>query len=694
MGILRLDIFSSEFFFNIGAFQNKRGTFLGLLLSIIAFFSVVLYSIFTFNQYFSNQINPKFRSQSFILNEKKEIPLSQDLVGFQFYYNQTTTVDAYQQQQNKTYVVYYPFFYYQDINNQVFNYINLDLVQCTDPSLQGFICIDFSNVNNYTLILDSQNNNQILSSININIYGCRDLDNVKTTIPDNCAEQSEIDDVIDAYETYFYLKLKTSQYNTTSKQIQTYYRSIYTYVQSQQYTYNTLNTQKQETEVNEGLMFQSKLTYSSPIQYNMISQYFDRQKSLKHGFGPYLQTTVQMDEIVQQIQIQYPTITEVLALINSITALIIVLRAVGRFYSQRLIKQDFFMLFFQRLYSEEYKKILKHNNLIEQDNKICFVTQTKGEEEFKDEIIENELNDKLVPNFETKFKDHVEKSQISNSKDEHSNLFSKQSDQQADEIQFKEVENKIKINFINKKKVKSKFEIRSKYPDDLASSSLSSSSQHKNTPKSLRSISWKQQNQMQNQFFSSQKVNEMKIDSNITETLDKNHLPFSNRKQLFDGNSQKYNIIEKNSQLQAIKNLIFKFKFFKSKHHLQSKGVDTAFVKNLQNEADRRLDIFEFYKDILFLKKAIAMILTPDQLAAIQQICLSQNFLNFDKRSNRSKIQFEQIKGKLNYLETQFSIMECEDLQEQYIQKFFEKQKQNNQQSEIDQRIISSIIKN
>ncbi|EWS74964.1 hypothetical protein TTHERM_000426078 (macronuclear) [Tetrahymena thermophila SB210] len=88
------------------------------------------------------------------------------------------------------------------------------------------------------------------------------------------------------------------------------------------------------------------------------------------------------------------------------------------------------------------------------------------------------------------------------------------------------------------------------------------------------------------------------------------------------------------------------------------------------------------------------MILTPDQLAAIQWICLSHNFLNFDKRSNKSKMKFEQIKGKLNYLETQFSIMECEDLQEQYIQKFFEKQQQNKQLSEIDQRIISSIRKN
>ncbi|KAL4499734.1 hypothetical protein ABPG72_017274 [Tetrahymena utriculariae] len=176
-------------------------------------------------------------------------------------------------------------FYYQDSTNKVYEQFNLDITKCDDPSLGSFNCIDFSKIKNQSIILDSQNN--IQPQLYINLYGCNDLDSIKTTIPDNCAPQSEIDSIVNGLEASFYVKLKAQQFNTTSKQLQSNYRNLYLYGLSNQFILNTIKTQKQVTTVDNGLLFQRQYVYSSPIQYDFNSQAFDRKVSLNSGLGPY-----------------------------------------------------------------------------------------------------------------------------------------------------------------------------------------------------------------------------------------------------------------------------------------------------------------------------------------------------------------------------------------------------------------------
>ncbi|EWS76428.1 transmembrane protein, putative (macronuclear) [Tetrahymena thermophila SB210] len=302
------------------------------------------------------------------------------------------TIDQYQQSLNQTYLVYVVQLYYQDPTNNTYNTINLNTFQCTTPQLQGFRCIDFSNVGNYTFLLDNNNNNQIYSSIYIHMYGCRDQDFVKTTVPDNCPAQTDIDNVINGQQAYFQLKLKTQQYNTNSQEIQTTYRNIYNYAYSPQFVLNSLSAQKQETQVDLGLLFQQRQTYSSPIQYTQTTQNFDRNSSLALGLGPY----------------------KILALVNAVAGLIVVFRILGKFYSQKLIKQDFFMLMLQNLYQDKYKNIIIHNNLINNQENISSLISTEKtqKDEVEDEIQENCLKrDIIVPDFPTKLRDYVEKSQ-------------------------------------------------------------------------------------------------------------------------------------------------------------------------------------------------------------------------------------------------------------------------------------------
>ncbi|EWS76421.1 transmembrane protein, putative (macronuclear) [Tetrahymena thermophila SB210] len=514
MSILKFDLYSSEFNFNMGEGKYKRGTFLGLFLSVITVAIVLFYIFYIFNQYFSNLIDPKFRSQSFITSDKKEVPLSQDLIGFQYFYNLSMTIDEYQASQNKTYVLYYPQLYYQDLLNNIYQTIDLDVVKCTDPSLKGFNCIDFSKVSNYTFLLDNSNNNQIYSGIYINMYGCFDLDVVKTTIPDNCASQTEIDNAINNLGSYYYLKLKTQQYNTTSKQIQTNYRR----------------------------------------------------------FGPYSQTMILMDEIVQQFQIQYPTITEILALINGVAVLVVIARFIGRFHSQKLIRQDFFMLLLQNIYQDKYEKILEHNNLIDKIKDIS--QQIQNLKQSTDDISEEYQNksEMLVPTFPAKFRDTPEK-----------NLFS-----------FQKNQNNNSNNYCNDTSPFAKQSNRLTEDFDLKDESyMFSKKQNISTQKSFISINKNQIKMTNSQIQTTSKktsFNQGKSAFNGLSTETRN-IQIQNQKNdtLSLAVSQKLKVIQNKPTKQMIQNLLFKFQLFRSKDFLKSKGLDLKILMNVGQEINQLL---------------------------------------------------------------------------------------------------------
>ncbi|EAR89058.2 AMP-binding enzyme family protein (macronuclear) [Tetrahymena thermophila SB210] len=537
------------------------------------------------------------------MNEKLEMPFSQDLLGFTFQYNATLTIDQIQANSNVTYLVYYAQYYYSDPINNFMQYVNLDVVKCTDPQLQGLNCVDFSKLsNNYTLLLDT--NKQIISQLQISLYGCRDLDQIKTTVPDNCAQQQDIDNIISSLYGQFYLKLKTQQYNTTSMKIQTYYRNIFNYLTPSQCIISTLKTQLQNTQVSEGLVFQTQQTYSSPIQYDQLLQSFDRQLSLEEGLGPYLQENILLDEILQQFQIQYPAITEVLAQVNSITFIIIFSRIIGRFFSKKLIYQDIFM----------------HNDMIQQKNDFYLKSLNIQNEYIEDNLEQESLPSAIVlPNFKAKFKDYVEQNQIKNSFTQQNIL-----DFQSSIIQKDEIKNQRSKELINSK---------------------------------------------DNQQYS--QTNYSNLGNYIY--------------------NKKYDINEQ--EINDSQNSYGEKKFHNKKQHISSKNIDYLQVKNIHKEAQRSMDIYQMYEDIIFLKKSISMLLSQEQLSAIQFVSLTDNYLNLDLNSSDFDIQYKKLEGKLNHFEKQFLTLQSQKLQIDNINKFIKNLMDQDKNNEIDKRIITSILK-
>ncbi|EDK31860.2 AMP-binding enzyme family protein (macronuclear) [Tetrahymena thermophila SB210] len=330
MGFSQFDIFSQNFFFNIDKNQIKQ--------------------------------NPIYRSQNIITEEMIDISLDSNLVGFRYEYDTNKSIDLLQAQNNKTYIVQIAQFYYADGQNN--SQVVLDIVKCTNPNFIGYYCIDFSSIQNQTLTLSTAQD--ILSYVAIIFYGCLDLDMYKTTIPNNCASQSEIDQVMNSFSSGVRLKLFTSQFNTVTRQAQVKYRNQFIYTSADQLVQTILKAQKQVTSVKQGLLIQNSTEFSSPIQYNPFQQTYDRQYSIKNlNYSGYSYVQIQMDEIMEVIKIQYPTIPQILALGNSILTLLMFVGVLGKVCSANSIKNNFFVLLMQNLFQESYMQILKINKLIQ-----------------------------------------------------------------------------------------------------------------------------------------------------------------------------------------------------------------------------------------------------------------------------------------------------------------------------------------
>ncbi|EAR98733.2 AMP-binding enzyme family protein (macronuclear) [Tetrahymena thermophila SB210] len=379
------------------------------------------------------------------------------------------------------------------------------------------------------------------------------------------------------------------------------------------------------------------------------------------GYGPYGIINLEIDQIYSQISIQYPTIPSILALVNSVFNLLVILGFFLKIISQCSLKEDFFMILIKNVYQDIYQQILQLNNL-KQSNSILS-QQTKS-------FINNEtqkIQDTQLENQKMKEKEKDQNSQkIDDQKLAQNQVIKQQENSILDQDQ------QIFISFVQKSeseiessKEKAKFKIQNVGPK------LSYSNQLKQKDDNQSLI-------LSKDFF------EERNDGQVNIILNNQNQPKQelNKIQNISPIIPQQPIKQKH-QDNIIKKLIFGFRC----KDLKSQGLGKQRKKKIEEQLIKDLDILQFYKDIIFLKKAIMMLLTQDQLASINFIGCSSYLL--DQKQSFLEIQT----GKLSHFEQQFSIINSEDLQSQYFQKFLRKCYDTDNINEIDSRILNSISK-
>ncbi|EAR99364.1 AMP-binding enzyme family protein (macronuclear) [Tetrahymena thermophila SB210] len=719
MNITNFDIFSTSFQFNLGKQRLRKRTLVGAFLSVSVILIALSYFLYLLYQYLNNLIDPKFRAQSFITESDIDMDFRNDLVGFNFWPKQYLSLDTVQAQQNKTYLVFQV--YLQIINNTDYSVVKLDTYECPGQQLSGFNCIDFSKVQNYTLSFRAQSNYRC--NLVILGYKCQDTDAWKTTVPDNCASPEEIESLVTYPQADFNLKLLSSQYNTSSNQIQVNYRNNYIRLSPTMFSLKTYKTQKQITTIKQGAVIQKESSFSSPISYTSDTQTQDlKTLQAQTGLGVFMQATIEVDEIVQHFTIEYPTIPEILALCNSTLAVLMCVGFIGRYFSEQLIREDFFIFYLQNMYQQTYQKILKLNKLFQ-----CNKEAQKGEKienvqlqlqqkpnDNKENIEEQIQNDQCQANFVPSI---ITKSSRKSVFSSDSQIFQlnvnckytdcDQKDQIIENTQQNIKEQKIQTNQNNI--LLQEQMIGSQKSEDLQKLERDQSQQIEtkfletviNSPKSLinntqnSDIYPRQLNFDQRKMITQKKSFQFK-EQNISpkEICELNAKKEKNVKNNYINLiTQSIKAVHNYPISQKIRKIIFGIRIWKKNEYIQNSGLDPKARKIIIQQIEKGLDIFQLYSDILFLKKAVMILLSKDQYAAIKMIGFSDFFAQQEANSDITKHQSNQTSKKYStsHFEKLFSISQSEELQIKYLHEFIDRYHQSSDLSQVDQRIFSSL---
>ncbi|EAS02583.2 AMP-binding enzyme family protein (macronuclear) [Tetrahymena thermophila SB210] len=686
----KLDFFSSQFSFNTGNHQAKRGTLFGTVLSFIVFTTTIVYFVYIFTQYVTNQIDPIFRSQSIISQYQIETELNSDLIGFRFEYGSSSYEELYPK--NYTYLVYLAYLQYTTPDISIL--IPLNVTDCTNPDLEGFKCLDFSNVKNYTLFLNTDKN--MKSTVQVQTYGCRDIDTLKTTIPDNCADQSQIDSMINGINSILRFKIYTSQYNTATQQKEVNYRNAYVYTVANQQIVTQLKTQIQNTQIKQGLIVQSSNNFTSPIQCTQQDQSIDRNYALVQiGAGAYNMMILMVDEIVQHIQIQYPTLPQVLALVSSIFTLLMMLGIFGRIVSQKSIQQDLLILFLKCIYQDSYLGLLKKTN----NNTLCKQQQTQqqiitnqenlvgGElrqseaKETDDDKIQEKDQQVTIPAFYNRQKKSLDIEQLSNNNTYNienmlfaHNNYQSSNNSQSPQSMYQSIYQDNIIDEINQENSNKNRHIINEIESDNKYSDTN-----------------QKQNQQKRNFSSYISQNNINRKYNFNNRMSQFQFKLQNKK-CYRFNNKKANLME---NLKVIQDINCSNKIQQDLRNIRKKmeDINKKQLQNIEQQIKKDMNIFNFIKDIILVKKAIMMILTKEQLAALHLVSCSSNYLDVDLNNVESDVDELEQRLNLSHYEKQLAILQSEKFQSQYLQDFLSKFSDDENINEIDIRILSSIKK-
>ncbi|KAL4461907.1 hypothetical protein ABPG72_001608 [Tetrahymena utriculariae] len=497
-------------------------------------------------------------------------------------------------------------------------------------------------------------NNYILSKITITVISCNE--NLPSNIPQKCANQKDIDEFMNNIDIQ--LKLEVKQFNLQS--------------QSMESTFQTLvNFSK------KGLFIYDKSIYNAPGYYLVDNQSINRQFVIQNqGSCPYNFITIKPDQITQQTSIQFPTIPQILALVNSFVNICMFFRIFFRYLSQLDLKKDFFMVILKNIYQDTYQNMLKINKLCQPIEKLNQEYNFKGLQD-KTLTLQQENQNIKKENQETE----------EACKDE--SIFFEEID-----LKYK-IQNKNQYNHYENQQIP-----QNQQESHCIGPKLYCTINLQNNQLFINTLNISGQNHKQKNIYIKMQPEQQHIQQqNQIEQND-----FVQLEQIKKINQQQKTQIQ-NLKLSQDKTLtsklikiIFSFMTFNKKKQLNSKGLQIQHKKKMIKQIDQDLNVSQFHQDLIFLKKAIMILLTQDQLATLQLIGCSQNFLNLriDQLDAQSSMLEPSIKN-LNHYEIQLEITQYLNFQDKYIQQFLNRcssSDKNKSISEIDKRILDSINSN
>ncbi|EWS71096.1 transmembrane protein, putative (macronuclear) [Tetrahymena thermophila SB210] len=677
-----LDIFSESIQFNASKQQLKKRTIFGSILTVTI---VILTGIYFFYQsylYFDGQMEPTVRQQG-IVSDQVDIQLDSEMFAFGYYsVLYSKTLMELEEEQNILYKVFFSYFF-SSVNGQT-QVLPLNIVKCQSPQLKGLYCIDFSKYPDLHLTNLADFGRQF-SYIAVTSYNCLDSGQITTTVPQNCSNQTQ-SDIINNYSLFY--KIKTSYFDTTSQVIQDQYKVIQGMSLPDVFAYEELQIQKSITNVKKGFLIQQQETYSFLNSFNYQSSVIPRSQVIQEGSKMLSEIMFRLDESIIYNYIQYPIFTQVLALCNSVLALLILLGYFCRRMAQSFIRRDISFILLQNLFLGTYfnvinsNKIVNFNEPIQEQQSI----QTQENQESKADVVHDSQRNILPQLFTPKSSQIVFEQLLTSNCEKKENDFIKEEHEQENLNLNFDQQQKFKLkrvesfqNSINLEKNLRVF-VPNMAKNEQSYPQKSNLQQKGNNSPIIKDRFITQKN---NNF--TQKVNQLNQNG-----IQKNQIKNIN---LIKKQTEKHlKILNDISTKQKLEKILFGNKLCKHKDNLYSKGFNQDVQDQLEKSIDESLDFFKFYKEIIFLKKAVMILLSKEQLAALNLIGIAIEQIKPNQINTAMSTLQDEI--NLNHLQEQFKVLQSQELQLEQIKLFLSRCEGTENLDVIDHRILSSMLLN
>ncbi|KAL4473759.1 hypothetical protein ABPG74_022623 [Tetrahymena malaccensis] len=342
----KLDFFSQQFSFRVGP-QKQNKTPEGGLYTIIAFSLSLGYLIYLLVFYFEYKFLPKITSQVKIQTSQQNITFNQSVFGFTFSTN-GQTLQQLQQSTGKQYLIFQA--QQSSINLQEQNYFDLPITDCTDKNFQGYICLDFNNMSDQQKTLFVDPITQTLSQYVLTVQPCVGLP--------TCASPDEIYNAIIDQNFEFYVKVRVVQFNEQTQQMEEGFQiDLISFddnlaLQNQYQLIQSVNT------VNQGFLFQSTSVQKYVSGYQKSSTYYTPNNLLKKaGFNGYAQFLFYIQQNQEINHIQYPLITEALAQFMPIVNILFTIGIFTRLFSESKIVDHLNTIFLKEYFRSTALKL-------------------------------------------------------------------------------------------------------------------------------------------------------------------------------------------------------------------------------------------------------------------------------------------------------------------------------------------------
>ncbi|KAL4486838.1 hypothetical protein ABPG72_009602 [Tetrahymena utriculariae] len=375
----KIDFFSSPFSFLVGS-QKKKQTSAGGFLTIAALSLSLTYLCYLLTLYFNNQLLPKKTQKVLNKTTRQEIYQSESVFGFTFNTN-GQTLKQLQPEGGLQYLIFQA--QYQYSTSLTSDSMNIPIINCQDPNFDGYQCLDFSNSPEQVRSLFLDPSKLSISAYSLTIQPCQGQP--------NCASPTDINNQIVSSNFSFFVKIKVSQYNEQTKSVEDSFIIDDLYFDDSLSFVNYYSLTQTITTVNKGFLFQISNIYNYLSGFTKSVSYFSQNNlQQKAGFTGFAQLQFFLDQNQSIDQVQFPLITEILAQSMPIFNILIALGIIAKLFAESKIIEDINSLYMRIYCKNTALKLLNVDSTNLQNN--IHISSNNVQKKNNDLLINDQMN--------------------------------------------------------------------------------------------------------------------------------------------------------------------------------------------------------------------------------------------------------------------------------------------------------------